>query len=948
MKLTTRLLHAAAVTSLWSYSCPAQAQDHRYDIPAQPASSGIQAIGRATGLQIFVSEVDARGLRIAPVRGTMSPKEALRTAIQGSGLIIVSDDGRTIVLKRGESRKASAADTASTDANEIVVTASVYQGRKDIQARRASAVIVDTLTQDDIGALPDRTIADSLRRITGVTTHNNDYIGQFVSVRGISPDQIAVTFDGITLATVGENGIGRRHVNLQIIPARAVQQIQAFKSFTPDLESGAVGGLINLVPASAFDYRGERMIADVSTNYSSYGKVDGVNSGGSRKRSMFGSGAELSYANRFGPDRSFGIVLNALWQQRQKDQSNDVRPGLLYLTNANTVTNPIDPSWNGVAIPNQYATLNYTNRYRTHGGSALIEYKPDDQFYMSLFGFVYVNSESETRNQTRLLSFDQVVQSSPTTGSLRVRQADTQWIFNTFERNSKGLTWHTHYDAADKGILDVRAGYTHATFRTVQPILQYQYNPNKRLAYDLTADEHYSLSDAASYLNPANYKISSASDNLLNSFEDVADMRLDYAANSDAKDRGLGVKLGAAYRHLFTRSDKRYTRYVTNGSTLSGYGIIADFDVPGSPYPVLWIDQQKVRAEVIPKLAVNSGTSALDSAAASFEYGEDVANLYGALTYSADRFYVIGGVRYDHTRSTAAAPQIIGGVLQPDYQSTRGRYQKLLPSLNGLYRFTDNRRLKFGYSRTLGRPNPNEIAQIETIDEVDYEISRGNPRLRPRVSDNLEVGIEQYFGNGDGIFTASLFAKNIRGDIITAQREEVRGGNTYMVTEPINGDESRYRGQEAGFVYNRLRFLPGQLANIGVSGNILHVKGRTTYTLNGVRTERGQLFDQMKWAGNAALFYNVKGRGEIRVAANYQGKYVDALGASPWLDVGFKPYTTFDLTARYRLTEHWNLRFQARNLLNANRGRLTGTDLRYDRANIEFGSLFMLHLTFTN
>ncbi|UZK67787.1 TonB-dependent receptor plug domain-containing protein [Sphingomonas sp. M1-B02] len=198
------------------------------------------------------------------------------------------------------------------------MTGSVFQNRKDMESRRELLVVVDTQSQDDIGSLPDRTLADSLCRIMGVSTLNNDNIGQFVSVRGVNPDLIPVTLDGITLATIGDTGGGRRQVSLQVVPARAVQQIQAYKSFTSDLKSGAMGGLINLIPASAFDYSGQRLVVDVSTNYSSHGLVD-VQCRGSRRAACRGQQAEQIY-------RHAGRLALARCRRRRQHHGRPDRP----------------------------------------------------------------------------------------------------------------------------------------------------------------------------------------------------------------------------------------------------------------------------------------------------------------------------------------------------------------------------------------------------------------------------------------------------------------------------------------------------------------------------------------------------------------------------------------------------------------------------------------------
>ena len=53
---------------------------------------------------------------------------------------------------------------------EIVVTGSALRNRAEVAARKSSVAIVDTLSRDEVGSLPDITIAESMRRITGVTT----------------------------------------------------------------------------------------------------------------------------------------------------------------------------------------------------------------------------------------------------------------------------------------------------------------------------------------------------------------------------------------------------------------------------------------------------------------------------------------------------------------------------------------------------------------------------------------------------------------------------------------------------------------------------------------------------------------------------------------------------------------------------------------------------------
>ena len=173
---------------------------------------------------------------------------ALSAAITAVALPVFAQNTYTAALAADEAapdaNTGTNPDAANLDA--VVVTGSRLQARSEIETRREALAIVDTLSSDEIGAMPDLTIAESLRRITGVTTVYNDDIGQFASIRGSHPDFVPVTINGLTIATTGDHGEGTRKVNLQVIPSSAVQQLQAYKSLSPELDAGAVAGLINI------------------------------------------------------------------------------------------------------------------------------------------------------------------------------------------------------------------------------------------------------------------------------------------------------------------------------------------------------------------------------------------------------------------------------------------------------------------------------------------------------------------------------------------------------------------------------------------------------------------------------------------------------------------------------------------------------------------------------
>jgi TonB-dependent receptor len=838
------------------------------------------------------------------------------------------------------------ADGADGD-GEIVVSGSAFQNLEEIEARRDTTAIVDTLSRDEIGALPDITIAESLRRITGVTTIYNDDIGQFASIRGTHPDFIPVTINGLSIATTGDLGEGTRKVNLQVIPGEAVQQLRAYKSLSPDLDAGALGGLIDIVTASAFDSSRSLLSATAGVSYTSYMKVPDGNSAGDAKDSPFGPSASIMLAPRFGADDEWGLVVTGIYEVRPRTQSNDAITNRLYFNDAGQATTPEADDWNGFAAPNSFVSHNYTNKFTKYGGTARLEYRPSDSFRSSLFGFAYFSDEQETRNTNRVYSLDQARDQTETTGTMRVRAADIQWRYNSFERDQWGVQWLNDMTVGERGTLSFDGGYSHAWFRSVRPFVSFVYNPNTRLAYDLAnKDRPFVLDNGDAYLDPANYKTSDLYKDARVAREDVYEARFDYGFNNRQQDRGFGFAVGASYRDLDLERDNSSTNYQTGTVRLTGLSFIPDFATPGYSHPALWLDQQSFWNDVVPGIPVNAALSDRNSRINDYEYREEILAAYVNGNYTTDRFRLDLGARLDRAEFTADMAQVLGGVLQPDQVRYTGKDTHLLPYATANIFLSDAFRVKAAASQTLGRPNPEMIATVEQTDTTERTITRGNPFIKPRKATNLDLGLEYYFNRGAGMVTLTGFYKDISDDILTVTTTELIDGEEWEVSQPINGESTSYKGIEFGIVNNSFGNVAPLLDKVGASLNLVWVKGKSAYLYNGVRRDSDRLQYQADIAANAALFYDLGGGSEVRIAMNHQGRYLEEYAANPWQNIYIEPFTTFDLTLRWAVTPRLQLRLEGRNIFGANRQRNTGPNAEYYRAGLEVGNSWFLRANF--
>ncbi|MEI2598397.1 TonB-dependent receptor plug domain-containing protein, partial [Acinetobacter pittii] len=82
----------------------------------------------------------------------------------------------------------AAQSAPAADANTVVVTGIRGGIERAIRTKKASDDIVEAVTSEDIGKLPDTSIAESIARLPGLTAQRLNGRDQVVSVRGFGPD----------------------------------------------------------------------------------------------------------------------------------------------------------------------------------------------------------------------------------------------------------------------------------------------------------------------------------------------------------------------------------------------------------------------------------------------------------------------------------------------------------------------------------------------------------------------------------------------------------------------------------------------------------------------------------------------------------------------------------------------------------------------------------------
>ena len=164
-----------------------------------------------------------------------------------------------------------AADVTSEDQDDNVIVVSGFRASlNDAQdIKRDADTFVDVISAEDIGALPDRSVAESLQRVPGVN------IGRFEKTT--DPDRFSVEGTGVIVRGLPFvrselNGrdifsaTGGRVLSFNDVSPELLGRVEVFKNVTADMVDGGIAGTVNLVTRKPIDTNGLKIAATVEAN----------------------------------------------------------------------------------------------------------------------------------------------------------------------------------------------------------------------------------------------------------------------------------------------------------------------------------------------------------------------------------------------------------------------------------------------------------------------------------------------------------------------------------------------------------------------------------------------------------------------------------------------------------------------------------------------------------
>lgn len=828
---------------------------------------------------------------------------------------------------------------AQTDAMErIVVLGSIMDGAaRALNQQRSADNLTNVVSADSIGRFPDYNIAEALQRVPGIGVERDQGEGNFISLRGAPSEFTSITVDGVALPSSSPD---TRAVDLGAIPSDVVSGLEISKTLLPHQDADSIAGSVNLVTRSPFDTPRLRVNGTVGASYNEFG-------GTSDQR------ASLVVSDVFGPNNRFGALVSASWSQTDRRVDN------------------IESYWDVVETPEGEEILgipeqefkDYDTRRERVGLTGALEYRPDDAHRFFLRGTYARRDDDEFRHLLGVIYEDGALQPGATEqlATWNNTRVIKEFRHRVLRDETFTLAFGGEHDLGG-AVLDytVSGARSEQTYPRRQQLVFRSGGADGRpnITYDYRADPDQpaiSLFETGEHLNLDAYDFRQSTVRWTDTVQDeialAANLTIPGALFGQSATHQFGGR--ARWRDVESDDENYRDRRASSApdqdlASLLSRRVSQNFDYHlGDKFNSGTVIDYFNRIAPVVTGAPDETRRLPQSIESDYTAEERIYAAYGMSRVEFDRADLIFGLRVEHTEFEGAAPNFNTDSETFEINRASQSHTHLFPNLTLRYEISDNLIARGALTRSISRPNyrhnvPRVVENSDGEREV-IDVSRGNPDLRPTLSNNIDAGLEYYF-EPLGLVSANVFYKDLEDYSFTLISRGEYNGQPANITERLNAPDGHIYGFELAY-QQQFVFLPGLLSNLGVFANYTWTDAEITLpTAVEGRGSKAPLPNQSTETINLAVFYETD-RFNARVAWTDRSDYVDDFNLDPRLDLFWEGREQLDFTASFDATERLNLFLEAKNLTNS-RGvryagvRSRGTEIEEFGYTVFFGARF--------
>jgi iron complex outermembrane recepter protein len=834
-------------------------------------------------------------------------------------LAVKSALGLAMLVPPALTLAAPATDTSPLD--EIVVTGYRKSVEASLEAKRDATDLVEVITADDIGKMPDKNVADSLARVPGVTTSaaganeggfdENDR----VSMRGTNPSLTQTLINGHSVAAgdwfvLDQTGTVGRSVSYTLLPSEIVSKVVVQKSSSASLVEGGVAGSVDIITRKPLDFSKPLTLeASAGAVYADLpSKTD----------------PQVSALGAFKNDAgNFGVMVQLFSEKRHLRRDGIEVLGYDTIAGKDALGNPTaiaksNPDLIGVQYPHEMGAAFFTQTRERNGGLLDVEFKPADNDTLDLTAF-----------SSRMLA-------------------------SNYNRNY--LFWGTHFINAGQGQAPL-PGYTVAgntlTSATFAPVAGTDYGvydqisrPDEQATANfVNLDNTWNATDALTILGQVGYSwgdgktpeqdvsetspgIGTGASYQLNGIGSGPSFNLGTQINNtptpggvpvafgwifgdqniDVKDTEAWAKIDSDFKMhddswtdlkfgaRFEKHDRTSANVIGQGpsaiasgattfagqypTTFSNYP--SNYNTFGASIPtgVWYWSPAQLQAYNSPTNVNRDPVSRLDWNSMFSVYEKDSA-AYVQADFKGGNWAGNLGLRYVHTDEDVITYTAVGanqpgaittsafGPFIPTY--TNHSYNDVLPSANLKIDLTPDLVARFAAAETMTRADYSALGGFTSLSPPGSQAlpgqiqqhgsgSTGNPDLKPIRSTNLDAGLEWYFAKRS-LLSATAFYMDLRNYI--SYGNVTKSYVTYSTV--FNGTPEPYdltapinaKGRVEGAEF---AYQQAFTENFGFIGNYTYADGKQTSNLTTVDpVTKLQTTADGRLVGTSKNTYNVQG-----------------------------------------------------------------------------------------
>jgi TonB-dependent receptor len=688
---------------------------------------------------------------------------------------------------------------AASQLGAVVVNGISSSIQSALDTKRNSDDIVEAISAEDIGKLPDVSIADSLARLPGLATQRVDGQASAISIRGLSPDFAGTTLNGREQATIGEN----RGVEYDQYPAELINGAVVYKTPDASVVGQGLSGTVDLHTINPLDLPKRTMVFDLRGEHNTNGSLNpGTGTGTSGHRASF------SYIDQF-LDHTLGLAVGFA----QLDQPIQEKQYQAWWWSADNGSAGIDQNWGGPHTPGMPDNVisqegmqlrAQSQNEKRNGLMAVLEWAPNEVYYSKLDMYYSTFNRRKFTNGAQWSSspWDNVsygnVGTSPgtplpivTSGTIYgiapilqneyTKEHDKLYSLGWNNRLYLG-DWTTSLDLSTSSarvkLHDAylfsglaNGAFTDVAFNTPAG----EGYPDFRPDVDLASPANMVFTDPDNYGYNGREEFDRQNDRIkalrlqvshpLGWIFSSVDLGLDYSDRTKTKHADVDFawlngngSTDTTYQNHFSAPVDPAFLY---GPTSLGYGGIPgilNYNVLGAMYSQFYLTPENGAGDWSRNYTVEEK---VPLAYAKFNLDTELAGipLRGNV-----------GVQFVHTDQSSVALQTNGNDLVGSIHGGT-TYNNVLPSLNLVATLGDGQYLRFGLAKTMarGRIDDEKVSSSAGVSKITdgpqagqvvWSGSGGNPKLEPYVAVGTDLSWEKYFGKASYVSVA-VFRKNL-------------------------------------------------------------------------------------------------------------------------------------------------------------------------------------------